>query len=101
RKAARVNSTAETALATPRGSELSVLLSANSLPLEDARGICLVVTDITQRKLMEEARRDLARSIIQAQERERQRVALELHDGINQLLASSKHRMHGIERQLN
>jgi PAS domain S-box-containing protein len=101
RRTVWAKNTMETTLASAGGFELSVHLSANSLALEEARGVCLVITDISQRKAMEEARRNLARSVIQAQERERKRVALDLHDGINQLLASTKHRMHSIERKLN
>ncbi len=43
--------------------------------------------DITERKLMEEAARDLSGRLIGAQEAERARLAAELHDGINQSLA--------------
>jgi len=101
RRAVRRNDTLETTLWRGDGDELNVLLSANGIPLQESRGVCLVITDITQRKAMEDARRFLSRSIIEAQERERQRVALELHDGINQLLTSTKHRIHGIENRLN
>jgi two-component system NarL family sensor kinase len=101
RLALRRKNTLETTLVRRDESEVNVHLSANTLALQNARGICLVITDISQRKAIDDARRHLAKSIIQAQERERQRVAVELHDGINQLLASTKHRIHGIEQRLN
>jgi two-component system NarL family sensor kinase len=76
------------------------LISANPLTVSDLAGICIVVTDITDRKIMEKAQRDLAKNIIEAQENERQRVARELHDGVNQLLSSTKHRLHDLEDRL-
>ena len=52
-----------------------------------------VIRDITQRKTTEEGLRQLPRRIIEAQEAERQRVARELHDSVNQVIASAKMRL--------
>jgi PAS domain S-box-containing protein len=49
--------------------------------------------DITERKQAEQELRRLTRRIIDAQEIERQRVARDLHDGVNQLIASAKMRL--------
>lgn len=46
-----------------------------------------VVRDITKMKLANEAVHDLSRRLINAQEKERARLALELHDDLNQHLA--------------
>jgi len=92
--------TTETTLLASDGAMISVHLSGNPLPDVGVSGICIVVTDITHRKLMEKAQRDLSQNILEAQEKERQRVARELHDGVNQLLASTKHRLHDIETRL-
>jgi len=97
---ARRNMATETTLLASDGSEIAVQVSGNPLPDVGVSGICVVVTDITQRKLMEKARRDLSQNILEAQEKERQRVARELHDGVNQLLSSTKHRLHDIETRL-
>jgi PAS domain S-box-containing protein len=97
---AQRNATLETTLLAADGSEYTVLISANPLTVSDLAGICIVVTDITDRKIMEKAQRDLAKNIIEAQENERQRVARELHDGVNQLLSSTKHRLHDLEDRL-
>jgi signal transduction histidine kinase len=78
---------------------LAVLLSSN--PLEpDAKGICMIVTDITSCKLAEEATSLLARQVLLAQEQERQRVARELHDSVSQLLSTTQHRAQGLAAHL-
>jgi signal transduction histidine kinase len=46
-----------------------------------------MVTDITQRKLAEEALASVGRRLIEAQEQERTRIARELHDDFSQRLA--------------
>ena len=64
------------------------------------RYIISVVEDITVRKQAEEDLRLLPQRIIEAQENERLRVARELHDGVNQLIASVKMRLGRVETQL-
>ncbi|HTY87998.1 MAG TPA: PAS domain S-box protein [Candidatus Acidoferrum sp.] len=59
-----------------------------------------VVQDITQRKQDEEGLRQLPRRVIEAQESERLRVAREIHDGVNQVIASVKMRLHQLEGQI-
>jgi PAS domain S-box-containing protein len=46
-----------------------------------------VSVDITERKLAEEAQRDLPQRLLRAQEDERASIARELHDGVGQTLA--------------
>jgi PAS domain S-box-containing protein len=55
--------------------------------------------DITQRKLAEMELRQMSHHIIEAQEAERQRVARELHDGVNQIIASAKMRLHKVDER--
>jgi two-component system NarL family sensor kinase len=50
--------------------------------------IGLVVTDLTEARRTEELLRALTHRVVQVQEDERGRVALELHDGITQLLCA-------------
>lgn len=57
--------------------------------------------DITVRKQAEAEARQLPQRIIEAQEAERLRVARELHDGVNQLLASAKMRLRNVEENLS
>jgi len=48
----------------------------------------IVVTDMTESRYNEERLRTLTRRVVQAQEGERRRVALELHDNITQLICA-------------
>jgi len=50
--------------------------------------VCMVVTDMTESRRTEELLRALTHRVVQAQEAERGRVALELHDNITQLLCA-------------
>lgn len=50
--------------------------------------IGMVVTDMTEARRTEELLRALTHRVVQVQEVERERVALELHDGITQLLCA-------------
>jgi PAS domain S-box-containing protein len=75
---------------------MPVLLSASRFYSEGAAAISLVVTDITERKEAERTRQELSHRILNAQEQERQRVARDLHDSVNQLLASAKYRLQNI-----
>ena len=75
--------------------ELSGAVSTNAQgrPL----GLVMVARDITEHKRTEEELRQLPRRIIEAQEAERLRMARELHDGVNQVLAAAKMRLRKIE----
>jgi PAS domain S-box-containing protein len=60
----------------------------------------IYIRDITQHKRAETELRALPQRIIKAQEAERSRIARELHDGINQMIASVKMRLHKVESSL-
>jgi PAS domain S-box-containing protein len=74
------------------------------MPIRNEMGLIVshvnVVQDITERKRAEEELRRLPRRIIEAQEAERQRVAREIHDGVNQVIASVKMRLRKMESQM-
>jgi PAS domain S-box-containing protein len=73
-------------------------------PLFAQNGECIgtvgIARDTTQRRRLEQELRLLSRRIIEAQEAERFRVARELHDSVNQLLASVQMRIRRIEQGL-
>jgi PAS domain S-box-containing protein len=78
-----------------------IWISLNVHVVRDAKRAILyyegTMQDITERKKAEEELRHLPRRIIEAQETERLRVARELHDGVNQILASAKMRLRKVE----
>jgi two-component system NarL family sensor kinase len=72
------------------GSQLPVQISIHPLTGKGAAGrtFGLVVTDMTEARRNEELLRALSHRLVQVQEAERGRVALELHDHITQLLCA-------------
>lgn len=84
------------------GSKFQVLLNANDgsqVPVQmsirplakdafNCATVGVVVTDITEARRTEGLLRDLTHRVVQVQEAERERVALELHDDITQLLCA-------------
>ena len=69
---------------------MPVQLSIRPLPRKNSTGatLGLVVTDLTEARRNEELLRALTHRVVQVQEAERGRVALELHDHITQLLCA-------------
>jgi PAS domain S-box-containing protein len=88
--------------ADPSGSKIQVLLNAGDgshMPAQisirplakngsNRATIGMVVTDMTEARRNEEMLRALTQRVVQVQEAERGRVALELHDNITQLLCA-------------
>jgi two-component system NarL family sensor kinase len=72
------------------GSQMPVQVSASHLARNGANraAICMVVTDLREARRTEELLRALTHRVVQAQEAERGRVALELHDNITQSLCA-------------
>jgi PAS domain S-box-containing protein len=81
------------------GTEFPISLSTSKIKNSEGRiiGLIGVARDITERKRAEEELRLLPLRIIEAQEAERLRVARELHDSVNQLIASAKMRLRKVE----
>lgn len=63
-------------------------------------GVAITARDITERKQTEQTLQEFSRRILDAQEAERRRVARELHDGVSQILASVRFRLHALEARL-
>ena len=72
------------------GSKLPVQISIRPLAREGHNRVTIgmVVTDLSESRRTEELLRSLTRRVVQVQEAERGRVALELHDHITQLLCA-------------
>ena len=74
---------------------LPVFLSFNPLLEDEVPGICVVVTDVEPLKEAEKKVKALASQLLLAQEKERKRVAVELHDGLMSELAAMKYLLEG------
>jgi PAS domain S-box-containing protein len=82
------------------GSRFSAEFAITPITLMEHPMFTLYIRDITQRKRAEAELRSLPQRILRAQEAERSRIAQELHDGINQLIASVKMRLRKVESSL-
>jgi len=82
------------------GSSFAAEFTITRIKLAGPPMFTLYIRDITQRKRAEAELRALPQRIIKAQEAERSRIAQELHDGINQLIASVKMRLRKIDSSL-
>jgi len=82
------------------GSHFSAEFTITPITLAGHPMFTLYIRDITQRKRAEAELRALPQRIIEAQEAERSRIAQELHDGINQLIASVKMRLRNVGSSL-
>jgi PAS domain S-box-containing protein len=82
------------------GSLFSAEFTITRIRLAGKPMFTIYIRDITQHKRAEAELRALPQNIIKAQEAERSRIARELHDGINQMIASVKMRLHKVESSL-
>jgi PAS domain S-box-containing protein len=91
KRAAQSGSKIQVVLQARDGSRLSAQISIRPLTGNGSTraAIGMVVTDMTEARRNEELLRALSRRLVQAQEAERGRVALELHDHITQLLCAA------------
>jgi PAS domain S-box-containing protein len=103
KQSAKAGSKIQVQLQVGDGSELPVQISLRSLARKGANlaTIGMVVTDMTEARRSEELLRTLAHRVVQAQEAERSRVALELHDHITQLVCATIFRSHILASQLS
>ncbi len=91
KRSAQEGSKIQMSLQTGEGLQLPVQLSIRELARigSDQVTIGMVVTDLTESRRTEEQLRALTKRVVQVQEAERGRVALELHDHITQLLCAA------------
>jgi two-component system NarL family sensor kinase len=90
KRTAKSGSKIQVGLRVSDGSILPVQISIRPLARNGfkQKTVGMVVTDMTEARRSENALRGLTRRLLQAQESERGRVALELHDNITQLLCA-------------
>jgi len=103
KRAARAGSKIQVHLRAVDGSQLPVQISLRSLFRKGANRatIAMVVADMTAARRTEELLRTLTHRVVQAQEAERGRVALELHDHITQLVCATLFRSEALANQLS
>jgi PAS domain S-box-containing protein len=102
-KSAKTGSKMQILLHAGDGSLLPVQISVREIA-KDGSGIVtigMVVTDMTQARRTEELLRALTHRVVQAQEAERGRVALELHDNITQLICAVVFRSQALAERLS
>jgi PAS domain S-box-containing protein len=90
KRAGKSGSKIQVGLRASDGSVMPVQISIRPLARNGFKRVTIgmVVTDMTEAHRSETALRELTRRMLQTQEAERGRVALELHDGITQLLCA-------------
>jgi len=81
----------EKAYLSKDGRKIPVLFSGSVMRNDDGKiqGIVCVARDITERKRAEEQTQGLFRDFLNAQEAEKERICLEIHDGVIQTLVSA------------
>lgn len=97
----------ETALLKTDGSRLDVEINATLISYQGKPAVFVFVHDITEHKIAErkligyQARlRSMASDLSLTEQRERQRIAAELHDNIGQSLALTKMKLDEIKKQI-
>jgi PAS domain S-box-containing protein len=88
--------TGEVHYTSPSGEEIWLDCHVDSFVSAGEQHVLVMVSNATQRKQSEEELKRLPGRILEAQEAERLRVSRDLHDGVNQILASAKMRLHGV-----
>ena len=103
KSAGQAGSKVQLVLHTGHGSQLPVLISVRPLTKKGADIVIvgMVVTDMTEARRNEELLRGLSHRLVQAQETELGRVALELHDNITQLLCAILVRCQALANQVS
>ena len=91
KRAGKGGSKVQLMLHAANGSQIPVLISVRSLAKQGSKIVTvgMVVTDMTEARRTEEMLRGFSRRLVQVQETERERVALDLHGHITQLLCAT------------
>ena len=97
RRAAQRNCRGEIRLQSRKGAPLSVHLSLNPLRLDSRRAVCMIASDLSEMKRVEQALRasseqfrNLAAHLLSIREEERASISREVHDELGQSLTAVK-----------
>ncbi|MFN0172709.1 MAG: histidine kinase [Bryobacteraceae bacterium] len=97
RRATQGNCRGEVRLQSRKGASLPVHLSLNPLRLESTQAVCMIASDLSAVKRVEqklrassEQSRNLAARLLSVREEERTRIAREVHDELGQALTAVK-----------
>jgi PAS domain S-box-containing protein len=103
RRASQSGAKIQVQLKADDGSQMSAQISIRLLARNGFKRapIGMVVTDLTEARRTEELLRALTHRVVQVQETERGRVALELHDNITQLLCAMLFRSQALANNLS
>lgn len=80
------------------GSEITVEISAADVQYDDHTYRLVLVNDITEQKNMQEK---IIQSVLEGEDRERKRIAHELHDGLGQYLVASSMNFESIRNDID
>jgi PAS domain S-box-containing protein len=103
KKAAKSGTKIQLTLQAGKEAGTPVQISVRELPANGSRRLTIgmVVTDLTEARRTESLLRSLTHRVVQGQEAERGRVALELHDHITQLLCAILFRCQALVDELS
>lgn len=97
RRAAQKSCRGEIRLQSRKGAPVSVQLSLNPLQLDSTQAVCLIASDLSEIKRVEQALRasieqfrNLAAHLLSVREEERARISREVHDELGQSLTAVK-----------
>lgn len=93
-------SRAEFDLVGKRSNPMPVLITASATEVDGRRGVCLVVTDLTEQKLAMAREQELQVHLMEQREAERVRIARNLHDGPLQDVLALSYTIHSLIPQL-
>jgi PAS domain S-box-containing protein len=90
----------ETVQELPDGRELPIEVNSRVIPYLDGAAVLSIARDISERKQAENRLNLLAAKLLSAQEEERKRIGIDLHDGLCQNLTAIKVHLEGKIRYL-